>query len=94
MYSDRPLNIRPDLSDHEADENDRRIGPKFLWDFEQEQKKLKKAILDSKEEHDVQKALRASQEPKAAEKTITNGTGEVNTDLEASKEQDSGQLGS
>jgi hypothetical protein len=63
LYSDRQLNLRPDLSDHEADEDDERIGTKFLWDFEEDRKRLKNALLESKEQHDVDTAVRSSQEP-------------------------------
>jgi len=35
----RPLNIRPDLDEDEADVDDERIGTKFLWEFEQNKKK-------------------------------------------------------
>jgi hypothetical protein len=34
----RPLNIRPDLDDYEADVDYKTIGPKFLWEFEQNKK--------------------------------------------------------
>jgi hypothetical protein len=39
----RPLNIPPDLDEEDADEADERLGPKFLWDFEQKQKAEDKA---------------------------------------------------
>jgi hypothetical protein len=39
----RSLHIPPDLDEEDADETDKRIGPKFLWDFEQKQKAEDKA---------------------------------------------------
>jgi hypothetical protein len=94
LHSDRALNIRPDLSDQEADENDRWIGPTFLWDFEQEQRKLKEALLDSKEEHDVEMALRASQEPKTGESANVDGNEEIKMDPDTSKKNEHRQVGS
>lgn len=51
MYGlpDRPLNIRPDLDDKKADPNDSNIGPRFLWEYEQEQRKLEESHLDDQE---------------------------------------------
>jgi hypothetical protein len=57
----RQLNISPDLDGSDADPEDRRVGPKFLFEFEQKRKELEKALAESKEEGDLEKAIRASQ---------------------------------
>lgn len=57
----RQLNLSPDLDGSDADAEDRRVGPKFLFDFEQKRKDLEQALAESKEEDDVEKAIQASQ---------------------------------
>jgi len=54
----RPLNLAPDVDDEDAELRYDAIGPKFLRDFEEEGKKLKTALPDSKEDHGVQEAIK------------------------------------
>ena len=55
----RPLNVAPDVDDEDAGGQDD-VGPKFLRDFDSEKEKVKTALLESKEEHDVQKPIKQS----------------------------------
>lgn len=57
----RQLNFSPDLHDSEADPEDARVGPKFLFQFERQRKELEKASAASKEEWDNELAIQAVQ---------------------------------
>ena len=67
----RQLNLSPDLHESEADPKDARIGPKYLFEFEQQRKELGKALVESKEEHDVDHAITTKLEIKAKIKAST-----------------------
>jgi len=55
----RQLNTSPDI-DGSVDP-DRRVGPRFLWEFEQKRRDEEKEAADKKEVEDVEKAIQASQ---------------------------------
>lgn len=51
------MNIAPDVSDRAADPEDRSIGPRFLWDFEKEQKAKKGEQVAAEKPHQESKDI-------------------------------------
>ncbi|KAH8596867.1 opioid growth factor receptor conserved region-domain-containing protein [Bisporella sp. PMI_857] len=72
----RQLNIPPDMDDEDADEDDERIGRKFLYRFEIE----RRAAKASPEEHD------AAQAPEKTTKSSEQGMNSMDTDRGAADE--------
>ena len=71
----RPLNIRPDINDDDI--GDERIGPKFLWEFEQAKKEREKEQIAQSgsankqvAEDDVRQSVEAATEKEFATETV------------------------
>jgi len=53
--------LAPDLGEREANVDDERIGPKFLWEWEMQRRELEGVLEESRVEVETEKAIKESE---------------------------------